>query len=88
MTDPVFNEENFRLSLRRHAAAVAALRSETRKRKAAEARVAICEEALANVWRWTNNGYPELGLLLPILRDADSTAALTRALDALQEAQS
>ena len=84
MSDPVFSETNFRLALRRRAGAVAAHKAETRKRERAEEQLLIFQEALTNVWRWTHDGFPELELLLPILRSADSDAALIRALDEVE----
>lgn len=45
----------------------------------------IYEQALADVWRWTNDGYPHLELLLPVLRAADADASLAKALDDLEK---
>lgn len=76
--------ENFHQALRQRAGAVAAHRAEERKRKAVERRLQVIEDALAAVWQWTNDGHPDLSLLLPILRAADTDAALVRALDELE----
>lgn len=79
-----FTEINFRLALRRRAAAIAAHKAEVRKRERAEEQLLIFQEALANVWRWSNDEPLAVELLLPILREADSDVALIRALDAIE----
>ncbi len=50
----------------------------------AEARVAVLESAMADVWRWTNDGHPHLELLLPILRRADREYELASVLDLIK----
>jgi hypothetical protein len=50
----------------------------------AEARVAVLEAAMADVWRWTNDGHPHLDLLLPILRRADREYELASVLDSIE----
>ncbi len=88
MSDPLFTEENFHLALRRRAAAIAALKAETQKRKTIKARLDVCEQALIDIWRWTNDGYPSLELLLPILNASAAEANVLRALDELEAVRS
>jgi len=81
-------EENFHRALVRRASAIAMLKRETRKLRLVEARLAVCEQALVDVWRWTNDGHPDLESLLAILRASAAEANVLRALDQLEAAHS
>ena len=61
-------------------------RTTKRKLRLAEDRNAVLEQALVNVWRWTNDGHPHLELLIPVLLQADRDAKALVELAALEDA--
>ena len=57
-----------------------------RRLKVAEERNAILEQALVNVWRWTNDGHPHLELLIPLLLQADRDSKVITELALIEDA--